>query len=204
MQIGWLHNTYKRSSQSRVWESLKTFSLSPTTQELWQLKATWVRWGVCFLQGSCSSYVVQAPVDGPTPYEDSTDWLHWAMKKKNMKLGGDAVRVGLRIVGGEMWDLCDQNTLHACMKISNNKLTTSDFIPNGFKIMNMFKIITPRRIHRNKMLGHQTSFHLFQNFSVSQMTTGSQVRSKNKTSESGNLEKQNKIQISHTALNRCI
>lgn len=78
------------------------------------------------------------------------------------------VRVGLRIVGGETQDLCDQNTLHA-----KNELTTSDFIPNNFKIMNTFKIITPRRIHRNKILGHQTSFHLFQNISVSKRTTGS-------------------------------
>lgn len=88
------------------------------------------------------------------------------------------MRVGLRIVGRETQDLCDQNTLHACMKISKNELATSDFIPNNFKIMNTFKIITPRRIQRNKMLGHQTSFHLFQNISVSQRTTGSNANVK--------------------------
>lgn len=118
------------------------------------------------------------------------------------------VRVGLRIVGGETQDLCDQNTLHACMKISKNELTTSDFIPNNFKIMNTFKIITPRRIHWNKMLGHQTSFHLFQNISVSQRTTGSNANVKwEAKARHLNVEiKKNrkKIWISHMALNRCI
>lgn len=116
------------------------------------------------------------------------------------------MRVDLRIVGGEMRDLCYQNTLHACMKISKNKLATSYFIPNSFKIINVFKSITLMRIHRNKMLGHQTSFHLFQNFSVSQMTTDSnaiqcQVRRKTKTFESSILH--NFIKISEVHVSVC-
>lgn len=80
--MGWLHKTYKRSSQSRVCESLKTFSLSSDNSGALVSEGYRVK---CFLQGSCPSYVGKAPVDGPTPYEDSTDWLHWAMKK-NMEL----------------------------------------------------------------------------------------------------------------------